>query len=394
MPEAYPFLLPRPPARSGTLILTMPATTLETATSTASGSPAGRSVRLESLDVFRGLTMASMVMVNNAGDGRNTYAPLKHAEWHGWTFTDMVFPFFLWIVGVAMTLSTARRVERGEDRGQLIKHVLIRAAAIFGIGLLLNGFPYYNLSTLRIPGVLQRIAVCYLIATIIFLYTTWRGQAAAIVVCFASYWAMMHSWGYEKGSTFAQYADSILLPGHMYSATKTWDPEGFVSTLPAIGTALFGILCGHLLRSAWTQAEKAAWMLVSGNVLIFAGLALDYWQPINKQLWTVPFTLLMAGLALVVFGTCYWLFDVRGHKGWYTKPFVILGMNALAVYCFSGLFARVLSLAKVRAPMYQAMFASTIPDPYLASLGWALFNVAVCWTFAWILYRKGWFLRV
>jgi predicted acyltransferase len=204
----------------------------------------------------------------------------------------------------------------------------------------------------------------------------------------------MHSWGYEKGSTFAQYVDSILLPGHVYGATKTWDPEGFVSTLPAIGTALLGVLCGHLLRSAQEPAEKVAGMLVSGNALVFAGLALDYWQPINKQLWTVPYTLLMAGLALVVFGSCYWLFDIRRYQGWYTKPFVILGVNALAVYCFSGLFSRVLSLAGIRQPLYQAVFASTISDPYMASLAWALFHVAVSWTFAWVLYRKGCFLRV
>ena len=260
--------------------------------------------RLESLDVFRGLTMASMVMVNNPGDGSNVYEPLKHASWHGWTFTDMVFPFFLWIVGVAMTLSTAKRVERGEDRGALIKHAFLRAAIIFGIGLLLNGFPYYNLSTLRIPGVLQRIAVCYLIATLVFLYTSWRGQAVAILVCFTGYWMMMHPWGYDKGSTFAQYVDSLFLPGHMYSATRTWDPEGIITTLPAIGTALFGILCGHLLRSRWQAAEKSAWMLVMGSVLTFVGLSLDSFQPINKQLWTVPYTILMAGLAFTVFGCC------------------------------------------------------------------------------------------
>ncbi len=355
-------------------------------------------VRLESLDVFRGLTMASMVMVNNAGDSKNTYAPLLHASWHGWTFTDMVFPFFLWIVGVAMTLSTAKRMERGDRTASLIRHTFLRAAAIFGIGLLLNGFPYYNLSTLRIPGVLQRIAVCYLLATLIFLFTTWRGQAAAILACLASYWAMMHPWGYDKGSTFSQYADGLFLTGHMYSATKTWDPEGIVSTLPAIGTALFGILCGHLLRSGYQMAEKAAWMLVSGNALIFLGLALDYWQPINKQLWTVPYTLLMAGLALVVFGSCYWLIDVRGHRGRLTRAFAILGMNALAVYILSGLIARMLGLIKpggvsIRAMLYQNLFAP-LASPYHASLLWALANVAVCWLAAWIMYRRGWFLRV
>jgi predicted acyltransferase len=313
--------------------------------------------RLESVDVFRGLTMASMVMVNNAGDWNNVYGPLRHASWHGWTFTDMVFPFFLWIVGVAMTLSTAKRVERGEDRGTLIRHAFLRAGIIFGIGLLLNGFPYYNLSTLRIPGVLQRIAVCYLVATLIFLHTSWRGQVVAILACFASYWAMMHSWGYDKGSTFAQHVDGLFLGGHMYSATKTWDPEGIVSTLPAVATALFGILCGHLLRSRWEAAEKSAWMMTAGAGLTFVGLALDYFQPINKQLWTVPYALLMAGLAFTVFGCCHWLIDVRGHRGWWTKWFAVYGMNAMAVYILSGVLSRTLSLTGVRAPLYQAAFA-------------------------------------
>jgi len=354
--------------------------------------------RLESLDVFRGLTMASMVMVNNAGDWTNVYAPLRHAEWHGWTFTDMVFPFFLWIVGVAMTLSTARRVERGENKSDLIAHAFRRAAIIFAIGLLLNGFPHYNLSTIRIPGVLQRIAICYLIATLIFLYTNWKGQLAAIAGCLASYWAMMAPWGYGKGSTFAQYVDGLYLKGHMYGATKTWDPEGIVSTLPAIGTALFGFLCGHLLRAGLTDTAKALWMAGIGAALTIAGLITDAWQPINKQLWTVPYTMLMAGLAFLVFGACYYIVDVRGLRGRWTKPLVIMGMNAMAVYILSGTIARLMSLIQVsqgvslKMYLYRGLFAP-LASPINSSLLWALANVAVCWLAAWGMYRRGWFLK-
>src|SRR5512140_1436702 len=146
--------------------------------------------RLMSLDVFRGVTIASMMLVNNAGDWQHIYTPLEHAEWHGWTFTDTIFPFFLWIVGVAMTLSFAKRVERGDNRLHMALHVLKRAAIIFGIGLLLNGFPYYHLASIRIPGVLQRIAICYLIAGLIFLYTRVRGQVLWLLGCLVGYWLL------------------------------------------------------------------------------------------------------------------------------------------------------------------------------------------------------------
>ena len=209
-----------------------------------------------SLDAFRGATIAAMILVNNPGDGRTTFAPLLHAEWNGWTFTDLVFPFFLWMVGIAMTFSFARRVEGGAGKGKLLLHTVRRAALIFLLGLLLNGFPKYDLTTLRIPGVLQRIAICYLIGSLIFLYTKWRGQLAAIVGLCAVYWMLMTLFpvpGYGPGvlepiGNFGQWVDEMLLSGHMYSRTKVWDPEGVVSTLPAIANVLFGALFGTLLR--------------------------------------------------------------------------------------------------------------------------------------------------
>src|SRR5512140_248144 len=241
--------------------------------------------RLESLDVFRGATIAAMILVNNPGTWDAVYPPLRHADWHGWTFTDLIFPFFLWISGVALTLSFAKRVERGDSRRRLFLHTLRRAACIFGLGLLLNGFPYYHLATLRIPGVLQRIAVCYLIAGALFLVTGLRGQVAALISLLGVYWALMKFVpvpGYgagvlDKDGNFAQWIDSLTLSGHMWANTKTWDPEGIVSTLPSIATVLFGILCGHLLRSALTLARKAAWMFAAGAALIVAGLVMNVW---------------------------------------------------------------------------------------------------------------------
>ena len=329
---------------------------------------------------------------------------LEHAAWHGWTFTDTVFPFFLWIVGVAMTLSFARRVERGDNRARLLLHVLRRSAILFGIGLFLAGFPYFRLATIRIPGVLQRIAVCYLIAAAIFLYTRVRGQIVWTVALLALYWALMTLVpvpGYgagvlEKQGNFAQYVDSLLLTGHMWSQTKWWDPEGVVSTIPAIATVLFGVLAGHILRLTRPAAERAAWLFTMGNALVVAGTIMNVWLPINKNLWTSSYSVFMAGLAASVFALCFWVVDGVGMRRW-TRPFVIFGMNAIAIFVISGLLGRLLGLIRVgpvtlQSWIFQHAFAP-LASPVNASLLYALANVALMYLVAWAMYRRGWFVR-
>ncbi|MEK7751912.1 MAG: heparan-alpha-glucosaminide N-acetyltransferase domain-containing protein [Acidobacteriota bacterium] len=366
--------------------------------------------RLESLDAFRGATIAAMILVNNPGTWDAVYPPLRHADWHGWTFTDLIFPFFLWISGVALTLSFAKRVERGDSRRRLFLHTLRRAACIFGLGLLLNGFPYYHLATLRIPGVLQRIAVCYLIAGALFLVTGLRGQVAALVSLLGVYWALMKCVpvpGYgagvlDKHGNFAQWIDSLTLSGHMWANTKTWDPEGIVSTLPAIATVLFGILCGHLLRGALTLAEKATWMFTAGAALIFAGLLMDVWLPINKSLWTSSFAAFMAGMAFTIFGLCYWLIDGRGYGRW-AKPFAIFGMNAITVYVMSGLLGDGMALIQwagaggkpvsLHAWVFGEVFLK-LASPVNASLLFAITHVLVLYLVALLMWRKKWFIRL
>ena len=225
-----------------------------------------------------------MIMVNNGGSSA-AYPQLKHAAWHGWTFTDLVFPFFLWIVGVSITLSFAKRVERGDDRGKLLAHVIRRSALIFLIGLFLNGFPYFNMATIRIPGVLQRIAVCYLIAATIFLFTRTRARIIWTAGFLAVYWLLMKIYGdLTVEGNFARYVDGLFLNGHMYSQTKTWDPEGLVSTLPAIANTLFGIFCGEMLRLKLSAEQKTGWLFLTGNCLVLAGLLLSTWMPINKMM--------------------------------------------------------------------------------------------------------------
>jgi predicted acyltransferase len=371
---------------------------------------AGPAGRLMSLDVFRGMTIASMMMVNNPGTWTAVYPPLRHAEWHGWTFTDTVFPFFLWIVGVAMTLSTAKRLERGDSRASLFGHAVRRALIIFGLGLLLTLFPFFHFSTVRIPGVLQRIAICYVITMVIYLTAGIRGQIVWTGVVLTSYWILMNhvpvpgfgAGDLSKEGNFSHWVDSLFLSGHMYSATKTWDPEGIVSTLPAIATTMFGILTGHILRSQKTEAEKTSWIFVMGSVLLFAGAFLNNYMPINKPIWTVSYSLFMAGMAALTFGCCYWLVDLCGYRTW-ARPFAIYGMNAIAVYVLGGLFTKTLLNIKVSGAdgnpvgiygwIFERVFAP-LGAPANASLAFALCYSFLFFLVAWVMYRRKWFVRI
>ncbi len=360
-----------------------------------SNSPSGR---LQSLDIFRGATIASMVLVNNPGSSP-TYEPLEHAVWHGWTFTDTVFPFFLWMVGVAMTLSTARRVEQGADKSQLLRHTIQRAVIIFLLGFLLSPLPNINWATIRIPGVLQRIAICYLIAGALFLFTRIRGQIIALIGVNALYWGLMTLYptpGCGAGSltmecNFARYVDSLFLTGHMWRATKVWDPEGIISTLPAVSTVLFGILVGHLLRRYTGHAERLKYLFAGGAALLVLAQALAIWMPINKNLWTTSFAVHMAGLAMVVFGVWYWIADVRGQGRWF-RFFEIFGTNSILMFVLSGTVAKIASRTGFHKWYYDNICLA-VASPINASLLYALTNVAVLWVIAWALWKRRWFLK-
>lgn len=390
-----------------------------------------------SLDVFRGVTIAAMMLVNNPGSWSAVYPPLLHAEWHGWTFTDTVFPFFLWIVGVAVPLSSSRRLEAGQSRRQLFLHALRRAMIIFALGFGLNSFGYFidgslwrlgfgewlhqYATNVRIPGVLQRIAICYLIATVIFLRASIRGQALWTVGLLAGYWLLMAfapfpvnvhgetrwiSGVLEKGDNFAAYIDNLVSNGpvigtHVWKVARTWDPEGIVSTLPAIATCLFGILTGHLLRLKRSDAEKTAWLMVGGAVLLWLGSLMDLALPINKSLWTSSYAVFMAGLAMVCFGVYYWLIDVQGWRAW-ARPMAIYGMNAITVFVLAGLLGRLSLEIKIAANdgntvalktyLYERFFVP-LASPINASLLWALAYVLLLYLVAWAMYRKQWFVK-
>jgi predicted acyltransferase len=364
--------------------------------------------RMSSLDVFRGLTIAGMILVNNPGTWDAIYSPLEHSKWDGLTPTDLVFPFFLFIVGVSITLALARRTESGGSKRDLYVKIVRRTVIIFALGVVLTAFPYNDLAAFRIPGVLQRIAVCYFFAAIIFLKTRWRAQAAIVVALLLLYWAAMKLIpvpGYGAGDlsmagNLAAYVDRGVFGRHTWK--PLYDPEGLLSTIPAIATTLCGVLTGQLLRLRRAPLEKVALMFVAGAICMIVGWAWNFWFPVNKALWTSSYVVLTAGMALQLLAACYWLVDIKGYRAW-AKPFLAFGTNALVVYFLSEFTVLVASLIKftradgsrvdVLGLIYEKLFASWA-SPINASLMFAICTVLVWLGVMSILYRKRIFIKV
>lgn len=353
-----------------------------------------RPARLLSLDFFRGLTVAGMILVNNPGDWGHIYAPLEHAPWNGWTPTDLIFPFFLFIVGVSITfaLDSARRLPA--MHGDATRKIIRRSLTLFGLGVFLNLFPSFNVATFRMPGVLQRIALVYLAASLIFLKTTPRQQGWILAGLLIGYWLLMTlvpvpGVGYanlEPTTNLAAWLDRTILGVHVYKATRVWDPEGILSTLPAIGTGLFGVLTGTWLRSGRPTSEKIAWLFTAGILTTLAAYVWDSFFPINKQLWTSSYAMLAAGLAMLGLATCYWLIDGQERRRG-TGFFVAFGVNAITVFFLSGLIPRIMNLIQVtrtdgtetnmRQWLYETFFVPCFSDPRNASLAGALTFVLI-----------------
>ena len=367
--------------------------------------------RLLSLDVFRGLTIAGMTLVNNPGTWSAIYSPLKHAEWHGITPTDYIFPFFLFIVGIAIPLAFGKRLEQGVTPNVYLK-ILRRAALIFLLGLFLAAFPFFDFANLRIPGVLQRIAVCYLIASIIFLHADWKKLTIISIALLFVYWALMTLINVpgcdlttidDKACNPAAYVDRLIFgENHIWKQAKVYDPEGILSTIPAIVTTISGILTGLWIKSDRSDYEKVGGIFFGGVILVALGWAWNFFFPINKALWTSSYVLYTSGMALSFLGVCYWLVDIKGYKKW-AKPFIIFGVNALALYVFSGLLTKILILIKVPAAdgkttslyswIYQNMFLP-FGEPINASLMFALSYILLWLFLMWLLYRKRIFIKV
>lgn len=373
--------------------------------------------RLLSLDVFRGLTVAAMILVNNPGSWAHIYAPLEHAEWNGCTPTDLIFPFFLFIVGVSISYALGSKKQH-MNHSKLIMTALKRALILFGLGLFLSLFPKVftepleAFRTVRIPGVLQRIAVVFFITALIFIKTSPKTQLRTMIGILIAYWALMTlvpvpGLGYanlDKETNLGAWLDrTILTEAHLWKSARTWDPEGILSTLPAVATGLFGVLAGSWLRRKdREESVKISWMFSIGVLAVILGLIWDLCFPINKALWTSSFVLYAGGLATIGLALCYWLIDVQGYKKG-TKPFVVYGVNAITVFFLSGLIPRILSMIRVKMPdgtvsgskewMYETFFTPYF-SPVNASLAGAITFILIWLLILWWMFNKKIIIKV
>lgn len=426
--------------------------------------------RLISLDILRGITVMMMVLVNNPGSWGNIFAPLEHAEWNGCTPTDLVFPFFIFILGAAIPLAIVTK----ELNQQTFLKILTRSLRIISLGLFLGfygkieifnleGYPlliskliitgivayvllgnfeqkiklYLVLALffifmflafsgiegyreVRLPGVLQRIGIVYFFASLVYLKTEIKGQIITVALLLLGYWAAMTlipvpGFGpanLDKGTNLAGWLDNLLLENHLWASSKTWDPEGILSTIPAIANGIIGLLLGQLLNSSLTKNDKALKMLGSGLALIILGLIWNEFFPMNKSLWTSSFVVYTAGFATLFLAVFYYVIDIKGYKNW-TTPILFWGVNPMIVFFLSGILPRVLSSIKVTNPAYVTGNLAEIPeqiglqeylnkfcivpyfdDPKVASLMWALLNIAFWSVVLWYFYKKKLFFKV
>ncbi len=353
--------------------------------------------RLLSIDAFRGFTIASMILVNNPGSWAHRYAPLRHAEWHGCTFTDLIFPFFLFLVGISIPLSLDKRIQHGLGASKIWPRILRRGALLFLFGLVLAGFPSYELSTIRIPGVLQRIAVCYVLASLLYLHAPRRVIPYVLLASLVVYQALLTwvpppsgiagNWDSKDGN-LAAYIDRLFLDGHLWRSARTWDPEGILSTLPAVGTVLLGILGSRLLPRGPGARTRIIPMLALGFTLLLTGLFWDRCFPINKALWTSSYVAFTGGCAFL-FLAAFWLL-VEGLQ-WrrFGTVFSIYGVNAILVFVGSGLLGRALVRFSVEGEGGQAVSWKSVLYSRVQGLGLSPENSSLLYAVLWIL---SWFV--
>ncbi|RYE31181.1 MAG: DUF1624 domain-containing protein [Sphingobacteriaceae bacterium] len=368
--------------------------------------------RLLSLDVFRGITVAMMTLVNNPGDWGHIYTPLEHSEWNGCTPTDLVFPFFLFIVGVSIVFALESKKADPALHRQLITGIIRRAVILFAIGLILSLFPYFHFATVRIPGVIQRIAVVYLIVGLLYIFQTRKAMLITFWAILIGYYLLMTfipvpGVGYANlnpETNLGAWLDrTILGEAHLWKSSKTWDPEGILTDLPAVATGIFGVLIGTFLkRKDQPEAQKVSWLFTVGVLAVIAGLLVDLFFPINKALWTSSYVLYTGGLAILSLTLLYWLIDVQGYKR-FTKPFVIFGVNAITVYTFSGIIPRILGMitftnsegttVNLHEYLYNTFFTPYF-SPINASLAGGLTYVLIWYVILWLMYRKNIIIKV
>jgi predicted acyltransferase len=394
-----------------------------------------RSSRLPSLDVFRGLTIIAMLVVNNPGDASASYRQLRHSPWYGWTLADLVFPYFLFVVGITTHLSLRSRAARGDSDSALRRQIFRRGALLFVIGLLLNWFPFYHygavatytgasfvnhviarLFELRFLGVLQRIGIAYVVAALLTLRATSRRVVVTTLALLIGYWlaltilpvpgegAMGAALLDEPSRTLAAWVDRMTLDwsrwglgNHIWESTRVFDPEGLLSTIPAIATTLIGVLAGRWLDGPRSLSERLNGLFATGALLTVAGLGWSIAFPINKNLWTSSYVLFTAGLAALTLGAIAWLVDAKQAVGW-TKPFVVYGVNPILAYVGAELTAVLLDstikfhvtghLQSAHELVHERLLASWL-SPGLASLGYSLLFVVLWYLILVVCDRRG-----
>ena len=372
--------------------------------------------RLQSLDAFRGLTVAAMLLVNNPGSWAHIYPPLEHAAWHGWTPTDLIFPFFLFIVGITTHLAREGRRAAGASESDLRRRLWRRGLLIILAGWLLAAFPFWpltRLTGLRLPGVLPRIGVTYIATELLTRRGTLRRQVLVVVGLLFGYWAAMTllpvpgqpALGLDHldypSATLAAWLDRALLDGHLWKQSRTWDPEGILSTIPAIGTAMLGTFAGRWLATDHPLEVRVNGLFGAGAIATWLGLMWGWSFPINKSLWTSSYALFTAGMAALVLATIVWLVDLQGRTRW-ARPFLPFGVNPLLAFLGSGLMAKLMGslvtveiageLVPVQAVVYRTGFASWLA-PRDASLAFAVAFVVVWWALLAPLARRGVILK-
>lgn len=367
------------------------------------------SKRILSVDIFRGITIAAMILVNNPGTWSAIYPPFEHAKWHGLTPTDLIFPFFLFIVGMSITFAYTKKKEHGITV-DIYKKIISRTLKLIGLGLILAGFmiapPFFkDLSTLRLPGVLQRIGVVFFISSILFLYANLRVLLGVFIFILIGYWYIMTQMPIDgivplltKESNFASVVDlKILTVDHMWKTL--YDPEGILSTIPAIATTIFGMFLGMiLLDKKKTELKKLSLFVIIGVIALVVGYAWSAYFPLNKALWTSSYVLVTGGWASLIYALIYYVADILGHSDW-GKPAIIFGSNAITVFFMSGIVARLFGMIKlpngnsIHGNLYDIL-SSIVTIPKLSSLIYAIFVIVFYYFVALLMYRKKIFIKV
>jgi predicted acyltransferase len=376
--------------------------------------------RFLSLDILRGVTIAFMIMVNNNG-GHGAWWFMEHAEWNGLTPTDLVFPTFLFVIGVSIVFAFEARLAKGATKSQLVKHTLQRTATLIILGIIVNSFPLFHLEHMRFFGVLQRLGLCYCIVGTFYLFDKRVStKIYALIGCLVAYWILMRFVpvpGYgvpgssadnlflDPNNNLVAWLDRHIFPYHLYEDWTTHnlrDPEGFLSTLPALGTALLGLLTGLWLRSNHTIKQKSLGLFVGSIACLSSGYLWAHWFPLNKKLWTSSYTLVAAGYSLALFALIFLAVEVLNLRKYWSWPWLVLGSNAIVAYMFSELFPSLLYVFEFKVDgktesilgVVNHFYYSVIPDPGWAAFAFCLSILAICFIPVWILYNKKIFVKI